>query len=156
MRSLGVIAMDRLSHHVRCARCATALDPDAEVIACSRCGQKYPRLGRIPVLLPRPDDHLDVWRQQLGLLIVQSRQTTEGLEAEAQSRYGLVRRLSETDVELRERCRATLRAGRRGTLNDYTDLILGVLEREAPVGVQPREILRMVADHVAMTSPRRR
>jgi SAM-dependent methyltransferase/DNA-directed RNA polymerase subunit RPC12/RpoP len=78
-----VDVVDRLRQHLRCARCATALDIETPAIACSACGQKYFRLGRIPVLLPRPDDHLSLWRRQLGLLVAQSQQMTGALEAEA-------------------------------------------------------------------------
>ena len=35
------------------------------------------------MLLPRPDDHLTLWRRQLGLLIAQSEQMTAALEGEA-------------------------------------------------------------------------
>ena len=77
------IETDRLCSHLRCARCAKALDVEAPAIACSHCGQRYFRLGRIPVLLPRPDDHLNLWRRQLGLLIAQSQQMSGALEAEA-------------------------------------------------------------------------
>jgi len=80
-QAVGVV--DRLRQHLRCARCATALDIETPAIACSGCGQKYFRLGRIPVLLPRPDDHLSLWRRQLGLLVAQSQQMTGALEAEA-------------------------------------------------------------------------
>jgi SAM-dependent methyltransferase len=75
--------MDRLSKHLRCARCATDLDVDKPAIACSRCGQQYVRVGRIPVLLPRPDDHLTLWRRQLGLFVALSRQMTGAFETEA-------------------------------------------------------------------------
>jgi uncharacterized protein YbaR (Trm112 family) len=68
---------------VLCARCKGDLDPRAESIRCARCGQEYPRLGRIPVLLPRPVDHVDMWRQQLGLLIQQGRETAEEVDDEA-------------------------------------------------------------------------
>jgi SAM-dependent methyltransferase len=54
-------------------------------MACARCGQKYPRVGRIPVLLPRPDDHISLWRQQLALLVAQAQHTLAGLDAEAAS-----------------------------------------------------------------------
>jgi len=75
--------VEQLRQRLRCARCGAALETDTPDIACSRCGQKYFRLGRIPVLLPRPDDHLTLWRRQLGLLMAQSRQMAGALEAEA-------------------------------------------------------------------------
>jgi SAM-dependent methyltransferase len=68
-----------------CARCAGALTFPGPGIICVRCGQKYPRVGRIAVLLPRPDDHVSLWRQQLALLMAQSEHMLAGLEAEASS-----------------------------------------------------------------------
>jgi SAM-dependent methyltransferase len=70
---------------VLCARCKGILDPHAEAIRCARCGQEYPRVGRIPVLLPRPVDHVEMWRQQLGLLIRQGRETAEEIDDEARA-----------------------------------------------------------------------
>jgi uncharacterized protein YbaR (Trm112 family) len=78
---LGEGILDR----VLCARCKGNLDPRAEAIRCARCGQQYPRVGRIPVLLPRPVDHIDMWRQQLGLLIRQGRETAQEIDDEAQA-----------------------------------------------------------------------
>ena len=69
--------------HVVCARCKGPLDPRAEAIACARCDQAYPRVGDIPVLLPRPDAHVELWRRQLGLIIAQGHETRTGLEAQA-------------------------------------------------------------------------
>jgi hypothetical protein len=72
-----------LDQAVVCVRCAGVLDfPSLEVV-CVRCGQKYPRVGRIPVLLPRPDDHISLWRQQLALLVAQGEHTLAGMDAEA-------------------------------------------------------------------------
>ena len=79
--SLGEGICDR----VLCTRCKGNLDPCAEAIRCARCGQEYPRVGRIPVLLPRPVDHIDRWRRQLGLLIRQGRETAQELENEARA-----------------------------------------------------------------------
>ena len=70
---------------VVCVRCKGTVDSRAEAIRCARCSQEYPRVGRIPVILPRPLDHIDLWRQQLGLLIRQGRQTTEAIEGEARA-----------------------------------------------------------------------
>jgi SAM-dependent methyltransferase/uncharacterized protein YbaR (Trm112 family) len=78
---LGEGILDR----VVCARCKGSLDPRAPTIRCERCGQEYPRVGRIPVLLPRPLDHVEMWRQQLGLVIRQGRETAEGIDKEARA-----------------------------------------------------------------------
>ncbi|MDB4981941.1 MAG: hypothetical protein JWM82_2693 [Myxococcales bacterium] len=77
--------MAALEQALVCARCAGALTFPETGIVCARCGQKYPRVGRIAVLLPRPDDHVNLWRQQLALLIAQSEHMRAGLEAEASS-----------------------------------------------------------------------
>jgi SAM-dependent methyltransferase len=73
---------DRLRDHVVCARCATAVHLAAPTLACSRCGQVYTRVGRIPVLMPRPDDQVRLWRHQLGLLMAQGQETALALAAE--------------------------------------------------------------------------
>jgi hypothetical protein len=74
-----------LQQTIVCARCAGPLAFPGLEIVCARCGQKYPRVGRIAVLLPRPDDHVNLWRQQLARLIAQGEHTLAGLEAEASS-----------------------------------------------------------------------
>jgi SAM-dependent methyltransferase len=74
-----------LKQTIVCARCAGGLDFAGPEISCARCGQEYPRVGRIAVLLPRPDEHVSIWRQQLARLIAQGEQTLAGLDAEASS-----------------------------------------------------------------------
>ncbi len=76
---------DDLLDRVVCARCKGSLDTRAEAIRCARCGQQYPRVGGIPVLLPRPVDHVDLWRRQLGLLIRQGGETAQEIENEARA-----------------------------------------------------------------------
>jgi SAM-dependent methyltransferase/uncharacterized protein YbaR (Trm112 family) len=75
--------MDSLLDRVTCVRCAGALDPRADSIACAKCGQVYPRIGRIPVLMPRPDAHIELWRGQLALLLAQAGDTLSNVEAAA-------------------------------------------------------------------------
>jgi SAM-dependent methyltransferase len=72
-----------LLDQVTCARCIGKVDLRAPTIACDRCGQEYPRAGRIPVLLPRPDAHVAFWRQQLAFVMVQGHRTLAGLEGQA-------------------------------------------------------------------------
>lgn len=72
-----------LDQAVTCVRCAGVLTVSSLEIVCAHCGQKYPRVGRIPVLLPRPDDHVSLWRQQLALLVAQGEHTLSGMDAEA-------------------------------------------------------------------------
>jgi hypothetical protein len=72
-------ALDRLL----CVRCATALDVRGVEIACAHCGQTYPRVGPIPVVLPQPWAHLELWRRQLALLTEHGQQAHDALAAEA-------------------------------------------------------------------------
>lgn len=66
---------------VVCVRCAAPLDPRPPVPACAACGEIYARVGAIPVLLPRPAAHLELWRRQLALLLANGAETGAGLEA---------------------------------------------------------------------------
>lgn len=50
-----------------------------EAITCSACEQTYPRVGGMPVLLPNADQHLELWRRQLGLLLEQGQRTLAAL-----------------------------------------------------------------------------
>jgi hypothetical protein len=68
-----------------CPRCGVAVDVRPPDIVCSGCSKAFVRVGRIPVLLPRPDEQVALWRQQLGLLASQARQTEAGLQAESRS-----------------------------------------------------------------------
>jgi uncharacterized protein YbaR (Trm112 family) len=73
-----LIAMTAIADVV-CPVCRCALDVGDEQIVCAGCGQGYPRVGGIPVLLPQPDAHVDLWRGQLGLLLQRGQQTLEAL-----------------------------------------------------------------------------
>jgi SAM-dependent methyltransferase len=74
---------------LRCVRCASPLDAGAVEIACAGCGQAYPRVGRIPVVLPRPEAHVELWRRQLALVVEQGRHTERQLVEEAEGAGGL-------------------------------------------------------------------
>ena len=67
---------------VVCVGCAAPLDPRPEVPRCA-CGERYARVGAIPVILPRATAHLELWRRQLALLLANGAATQAGLEAEA-------------------------------------------------------------------------
>src|SRR5579859_5724810 len=69
----------------RCPECRTPLDALAPSIACERCGETFPRLGRIPVLLPRPHAHVDLWKRQLALLIAHGQQAQQVIEEHAEA-----------------------------------------------------------------------
>jgi len=73
---------------VVCQACRRPLDVAPEVIACAGCGERYPRVGGIPVLLPQPVAHVELWRGQLGLLLDRGQKTLEGL-SEAAAAPGL-------------------------------------------------------------------
>jgi SAM-dependent methyltransferase/uncharacterized protein YbaR (Trm112 family) len=74
---------DGILERVACPRCAGPIDPRAAPLACARCRQEYPRVGAIPVLLPRASEHVELWRRQLALLQAHGRESKRGLEAEA-------------------------------------------------------------------------
>jgi SAM-dependent methyltransferase len=74
---------DGVLDRVVCPRCAAPLDARAAALACARCRQDYPRVGALPVLLPRPAEHVQLWRRQLALLQAHGRDSMRGLEAQA-------------------------------------------------------------------------
>ena len=63
-----------------CPRCRTRLDG---AIGCVSCGQSYPRLNSIRVLLPDASAHVEHWRMQLGLIIQQASETNHALQLQA-------------------------------------------------------------------------
>jgi ubiquinone/menaquinone biosynthesis C-methylase UbiE len=75
--------MSQVFDRVVCARCAAPLDLRADDISCFRCGERYTRAGRIPVLLPEPRAHVELWRRQLALLLSNGARTHAALEAAA-------------------------------------------------------------------------
>src|ERR1700761_942081 len=76
------MSSDSLRAHFACVRCAASLDVESADIACSRCAQSYARVGRIPVLLPRADDHVTLWREQLATLRAQGEHTLTAIREE--------------------------------------------------------------------------
>lgn len=75
-----------LRDHVVCVRCAASLDVKA--LHCARCQQPYGLLGEIPILLPRLDDHLSLWRSQLAALQAQGEHTLSAIESEQETATG--------------------------------------------------------------------
>lgn len=65
---------------VVCPRCRARL---GSALACSACGQSYPLVNSIRVLLPDPAAHLELWRRQLGFIIHQGAETPQALRAQA-------------------------------------------------------------------------
>jgi SAM-dependent methyltransferase len=87
---------------VRCPRCEAPLDVCAEDIRCAECRQSFPRLGRIPVLLPAPDAYLSACRAQLSLLERSADETAGTIRQQMTAR--------DTLPSTGERCAATIDA----------------------------------------------
>jgi len=68
---------------VVCPACRRPLDVGRESIECLGCGERYPRVGGIAVLLPEAALHVELWRGQLGLLLERGAKTLEGLREAA-------------------------------------------------------------------------
>lgn len=64
---------------VLCPVCGRDLEVATGPITCAGCQRSYPRVGGIPVLLPKPEEHLALWRRQLGLLLERGQRTLAGL-----------------------------------------------------------------------------
>ena len=73
---------ERILDRVVCVRCRGPLDPRPKEIACTRCRETYAWVGSIPVVLPQPDAHVQLWRGQLALLLENGQSTKDALEAE--------------------------------------------------------------------------
>jgi len=56
----------------RCPRCGEGMDAGAPAPRCDGCGQTYPRLGDVPVLLTQPERYLGACRHQLSALEAQT------------------------------------------------------------------------------------
>src|SRR5687768_8215110 len=63
-----------------CPTCRTRLDAGFD---CASCGQSYPRIASIRVLMPAPLAQIDHWQKQLGLIIQQGLETGRVIEAQA-------------------------------------------------------------------------
>jgi SAM-dependent methyltransferase len=80
---MDIGGMSQVFERVVCVRCAAPLDSRVEDISCFRCGERYTRVGRIPVLLPEPRAHVQLWRRQLALLLSNGAETHAALETAA-------------------------------------------------------------------------
>ncbi|MEP7050558.1 MAG: methyltransferase domain-containing protein [Pseudomonadota bacterium] len=72
--------MEGISDRVVCAQCRAALDTSFH---CAACGQVYPCLSSIRVLLPNPVAHREHWQRQLGFLVRQGDETPRALRQQA-------------------------------------------------------------------------
>ena len=116
--------VDSLLRAVRCPLCAADLDLNAPSPRCRRCGQNYPRLGSIPVLLCEPFAYLASCRRQLDRLEQQVKRTVQDIREQLQSADLLP--LS------RERCETTI-DGIAGQLAD----VRAILEPRLPEEPRP-------------------
>jgi N2227-like protein len=69
-----------IANRLLCPHCGTLLDA---AVHCPTCGQSYPSLSSIRVLLPDPAVHIELWRRQLGFIIQQGSETPQALQAQA-------------------------------------------------------------------------
>jgi SAM-dependent methyltransferase len=124
-----------LRSSVVCPRCRAALDVRASTIECAACGQAYPRLASIAVLVPRPDAHIEHWRRQLGLIVAQANETRKLLAAQAEERG------------IRQGAQARLRSLARGVGEQGDDIaavlgpVLGGPLPPSPDGGLPRGVV---------------
>lgn len=117
------MALSKLIEAARCPRCGTRIDLHPTAIVCAGCGQTYPRLGQIPVLLAEPDAYLDSCRRQLALLDAQSEQTAQAIEGQAQAPDAL--------PQTRARCRAMVEAV-RGQAAEIRSILEPLLRTDVP------------------------
>ncbi len=93
--------VDNLLHAVLCPRCSADLDLGAPTLRCRRCGQVYPRLGCIPVLLSQPLAYLASCRRQLDRLEGQVERTVRDIREQLQAAdvLPLTRKRCETTID---------------------------------------------------------
>ncbi len=86
---------------VRCPRCSTGLDLGAQTLRCRKCGQFYPRLGTIPILLPEPLAYLASCKRQMDGLAEQVERTVLDVREQLQAAdlLPLTRKRCQTIIE---------------------------------------------------------
>ncbi len=90
-----------MQDRVVCPLCRAPLE---RTFACVPCGQQYPGIASIRVLLPPARAHIEHWRKQLGLVVQQGADTRRALEAQADEAPG-----EGTRIRLRGLARALAR-----------------------------------------------
>ena len=108
----------------RCPRCTAAIDLGGPNPECRECGQAYPRLGTIPVLLPEPLAYLASCRRQVARLAEQVERTVQDVREQLQS--------ADLLPLTRKRCR-TMVEGIVGQLAD----VRAILEPRLPGVARP-------------------
>lgn len=93
--------VESLLHAVLCPRCSADLDLSAPILRCRKCGQAYPRLGHMPVLLSDPLGYLASCRRQLDRLERQVKRTVRDIREQLQAAdvLPLTRKRCETTIE---------------------------------------------------------
>ena len=107
----------------RCPRCSSRIDLAAQTPRCRKCGQVYPRLGAIPVLLPEPLDYFASCRHQLAGLEEQVERVVRDVREQLQSRDLL--------PATRKRCRTMI----KGIVAQLDD-VRAILEPMLPAGAR--------------------
>src|SRR5215813_10694028 len=92
---------------VICPRCHAQIDLRAETVRCSDCGQAYPRLGQIPILVREPQNYRTSCRSDLAQLIEQSRRSVDAIAEQL--------RMPNVLPATRARCKALIHAVRNQT-----------------------------------------
>ena len=116
--------------------CSSKIDLAPQAVRCRKCGQVYPRLGSIPVLLPEPVDYFASCGRQLAGLQEQAERVVQDVREQLRS--------ADLLPSTRERCR-TLIEGITGQLAD----VRAILEPNLPVAA--RGDVRGQADRVPAT-----
>ena len=76
--------MRKILDSALCPRCRGPLGTDtADTFDCAACGQTYPRLSSIRVLLPEAARRVEIWRQQLGLVLQHASESIRALAVQA-------------------------------------------------------------------------
>ncbi|HEY8925215.1 MAG TPA: hypothetical protein VIU64_12595, partial [Polyangia bacterium] len=76
--------MGNLLDSAICPRCRGPLEKaSTRDFACAACGQAYPRLASIRVLLPEASRQIETWQQQLGLVLHHASETIRALAVQA-------------------------------------------------------------------------
>ncbi len=99
------------------------IDLAAQAVRCRKCGQVYPRLGAIPVLLPEPLDYFASCSRQLAALEKQVDRVVQDVQEQLRS--------ADLLPSTRKRCRAIIE-GVAGQLAD----VRAILEPRLPVAAR--------------------
>lgn len=98
----------------RCPLCSSKVDLAAQAVRCRKCGQVYPRLGAIPVLLAEPLEYFASCRHQLAGLEEQVERVVQAVREQLRS--------SDLLPSTRKRC-LTIIEGITGQLADVRTIL---------------------------------